>query len=183
MTCWAGEEVIQDCLVPTFKQSSIRVMIWGCIMMGKKGPLVVLEYLQGKGGGMNTAWYKAQVLEGPLLSFYTQMTRECRRLYFQQDNAASHRSKGTQNWLSTNGINTLYYPPSSPDLNPIEPVWHELKKHIRGLPHPPNTLDELISAVKAAWDSISISDIDMHTYNMIERVQAVTAAKGSHTRF
>ncbi|KAJ3743631.1 hypothetical protein DFH05DRAFT_1234762 [Lentinula detonsa] len=44
------EEYEEDCLIPTFKQSSIRVMIWACIMKGKKGPLVVLEYPGGKGG-------------------------------------------------------------------------------------------------------------------------------------
>ena len=41
----------------TFKQSSIRVMVWGCIMNGQKGPLVVLEYPGGKGGGMNSSRY------------------------------------------------------------------------------------------------------------------------------
>ena len=49
------DEVLkEDCLVPSFKQSSLRVMIWGCIIKGRKGPLVVLEYLSGKGGGMNS---------------------------------------------------------------------------------------------------------------------------------
>ena len=51
------EEFDKDCLVPTFKQSSVHVMVWGCIMKGWKGPLVVLEYPGGKGGGMNTARY------------------------------------------------------------------------------------------------------------------------------
>ena len=52
-----GEEFDEDCLVPTFKQSSVCVMVWGCIIKGQKGPLVVLEYPGGKGGGMNTARY------------------------------------------------------------------------------------------------------------------------------
>ena len=51
------KEFDEDCLVPTFKQSSVCVMVWGCIMKGWKGPLVVLEYPGGKGGGMNTARY------------------------------------------------------------------------------------------------------------------------------
>ena len=32
------------------------------------------------------------------------------------------------------------HPPSLPDLNPIEPIWHELKTIIHHLPHPPTTL-------------------------------------------
>ena len=57
MTWRPDEEFDEDCLVPTFKQSLVCVMVWGCIMEGRKGPLVVLEYPGGKGGGMNTARY------------------------------------------------------------------------------------------------------------------------------
>jgi transposase len=48
----ADEEFDENCVVPTFKQSSLRVMIWACIMEGNKGPMVVLDYPGGKGGGM-----------------------------------------------------------------------------------------------------------------------------------
>ncbi|KAI0792857.1 hypothetical protein C8Q75DRAFT_691982, partial [Abortiporus biennis] len=43
VTCRPDEQLLEECLVPSFKQSSIRVMVWGCIMKDKKGPLVVLE--------------------------------------------------------------------------------------------------------------------------------------------
>ena len=68
-------------------------------MKGRKGPLIVLEYPGGKGGRMNATRYKEQVLEGALKSFYAEMTKERGKVYFQQDGAASHRSKSTQNWL------------------------------------------------------------------------------------
>ena len=88
-----------------------------------------------------------------------------------------------QNWFSTAGILLLYHPPSSPDLNPIEPVWHELKKVLHALPHPPTSVDELCHAVRDAWDSLPISDIDKHIDTMQERVQDILAAKGGHTQF
>ncbi len=53
VTRHADEEFIDECLIPTFKQSPVRVMVWACIMEGKKGPLVVLDCPGGKGGGMN----------------------------------------------------------------------------------------------------------------------------------
>jgi hypothetical protein len=49
----ADEEYEEGCVSPTFKQSSLHVMVWGCIIRGQKGPLVVLEYPGGRGGGMN----------------------------------------------------------------------------------------------------------------------------------
>ncbi|KAF8975147.1 hypothetical protein BDQ17DRAFT_1179538, partial [Cyathus striatus] len=37
-----NKEFIQDCLVPTFKQSPVCIMVWACIISGRKGPLLVL---------------------------------------------------------------------------------------------------------------------------------------------
>ena len=42
-------------------------------MEGRKGPLVVLEYPGGKGGGMNSKRYCEQVLEKALGDFYDKM--------------------------------------------------------------------------------------------------------------
>ena len=47
VTCHADEEYNENCVIPTFKQSSVQVMVWGCIMKGRKGPLAVLEYPGG----------------------------------------------------------------------------------------------------------------------------------------
>ena len=55
VTYCADKEYDEDCLVPMFKQSAVHVMVWGCIMKGQKGTLIVVEYLGGKGGGMNSA--------------------------------------------------------------------------------------------------------------------------------
>ena len=52
------EEFDEGCLVPTFKQLAVHVMVWGCIIEGRKGPLVVLEYPGGRGGGMNSKRYQ-----------------------------------------------------------------------------------------------------------------------------
>ena len=71
-----NEELNENCLVLTFKQSSVHVMIWACLMKGRKGPLIVLEYLGGRGGGMNSTQYKDQVLEGVLASFYAKVAQE-----------------------------------------------------------------------------------------------------------
>ena len=99
VTCCADKEYDEDCLVPTFKQSAVHVMVWGCIMKGQNGPLIVLEYLGGKGGGMNLAHYQEQVLDGVLRDFFAEMKSEKPQLKFQQDNAPSHRSKSTIKWF------------------------------------------------------------------------------------
>ena len=174
----ADEEYDENCVIPTFKQSSMQVMVWGCVMKGRKGPLAVLEYPGGRGGGMTGQWYISQVLEAHLHTFYDQMKEERPEVMFQQDGAPSHTSKLAKQWLVDHGISVFPHPRSSPDVNPIEPVWHELKKIIRALLHPPMTIPKLIKAVHDAWDALEIPGIDKYVDTMSDRVQAVLKAHG-----
>jgi transposase len=99
-------------------------------MEGRKGPLVVLKYPGGRGGGMTRQRYISQVLEAHLFTFYHQMKENRPEVMFQQDGAPSHTSKLMKQWLADHRISLFPHPPSSPDINPIEPVWHKLKKII-----------------------------------------------------
>jgi hypothetical protein len=157
-------------------------MVWGCILRGRKGPLIVLEYPGGKGGGMNFKRYQEQVLEGVLKEFYAKMTQERGHIHFQQGSASSHSSKSTKQWFSREEIRLLFHPANSPDLSSIEPVWHELKKLICALPLPPNTVEQLRAAILNAWGELKIQDIDKYVRGMPARVQAVLAVKGGHTK-
>jgi len=111
------------------------------------------------------------------------MERERPGIVFQQDGAPSHTAKVMKKWLADYGIDLFPHPPNSPDLNPIEPLWHDLKTIIRAAPHLPTTIPKLIKAIRDAWEKLPISDIDKHIKTMPDRVQAVLAAKGGHTRF
>ncbi|KAF9034144.1 hypothetical protein BJ165DRAFT_1318752, partial [Panaeolus papilionaceus] len=91
--------LLEQCTVPTFKQSPVCVIVWRCIMDGEKGPLIVLEYPGGKGGGMTSARYQEQVLEGGFFHHYQDMKKKKGSIYFQQDRAPSHTSKITKDWL------------------------------------------------------------------------------------
>lgn len=46
------------------------------------------------------------------------------------DNFSSHRSKATVDFANEIGIELVYLPPYSPDLNPIEFIWKSIKKVI-----------------------------------------------------
>lgn len=173
----------ENCVVGMFTQSPVRVMVWGCVMKGKKGPLVVLEYPGGPGGGFNGARYKAQVLERFLKGFYAKMSKKRGRILFQQDGAPAHRRGFVKEWFRDQNIPLLFHPAASPDLNPIEPVWHELKKIIRALPQKPGTVAKLEDAIIQAWKKLPRSDIDKHVGTMQARVRAVLNVRGGHTRY
>jgi transposase len=117
--------------------------------------------------------YISQVLEAHLFTFYHQMKENRPEVMFQQDGAPSHTSKLTKQWLADHRLSLFPHPPSSPDVNLIEPVWHELKNIIQALPHPPTTVPKLIQAVHEAWDALAIPDIDKYCYGRLAVVSDV----------
>ena len=143
----------------------------------------MLEYPGGCGGGMTAARYQKQVLEKLVHDFYMEASEERGWVLFEQDGAPSHRAKSTINWLKRNSVETMPHPAASPDVVPIEPLWHNLKEHIRAWSHIPTTLDELKSAVYEAWDQLTVEDVDRHAKTMEEQVRAVLQANRGHMKY
>ncbi|KAE9385669.1 hypothetical protein BT96DRAFT_840396, partial [Gymnopus androsaceus JB14] len=178
-----GKELLNDCCIPKLTQSSVCCMIWGCIMKGARGPLVILEYPGGKGGGFNAECYREQALDGTLLKFHDLMIQDRPNFIFQQDGVPAHRAKSTVKWFCEHGIPLFPHPPSPPDLNPIKPLWDVVKKHIGDLQTQPSTYDELCNVILEVWENLDFDEFDVFIDCMLQVVQAIIEANGGHTQY
>jgi hypothetical protein len=180
---------------PTFQNGCDKIMVWTCIAHklshNRKGPLirldVVLEIMnekgKKKGGGLDGPKYVKQVLQGPLKDFVAEMKVERGpNILVLEDGAPSHRSKVAAK-AQLEGLEQIKHPLDSPDLNLIEPLWNVLKNCVMDIPGSHNPLDKLWDACQQVWDGITVDKINTHTGKMDDRVAAVKAAKGFHTRF
>ena len=70
-----------------------------------------------------------QILEATLLPFIRDVYHGGHK--FMQDNDPKHASKYAKAWMEDNDVYWWRTPPESPDLNPIENLWHQLKEFIR----------------------------------------------------
>ena len=161
-------------------------MFWGCF--GGTGVMGLMDLAgdpDSKGGGV-TGWI---ILESALKKILPQILDGHSDLIFMQDRAGVHKRKELVAWLKEKGYNILEWPPYSPDLNPIEHVWAELKKLVYWLHSELYTaegpedviMEKIKSAVYKAWKQIS----DKFLYSLIDsihkQVKAVRKARGGYT--
>ena len=110
---------------------------------------------------------------------------------FQQDNAPIHKAHITRNYLQQQGFVVMNFPPSSPDMNPIEHLWAVLKKELfrrfpdtLDLPGGPEAVKHALSERLAiVWADIGADTMNALIDSMPRRVQALIDAKGWYTKY
>ena len=112
-------------------------------------------------------------------------------IFFQQDNAPVHKACSVMNWFERNSIQLVEHPPYSPDLNPIEHVWVELKKRLhQQYPRIGDTpggkeavMKRLAEVLPLVWETIPEEFFEKLWKSMPDRVAAVLEARGGYTKY
>jgi transposase len=178
-----GERFNTDCLAPTFKSGRKSVMVWGCFAGGIKGPLVFCDENKEGSERINSNTY-IRILKSSLCPFH-HTVRELtgKPVIFQQDNAPIHSAKITKEWFKTNKIATIDWPANSPDLNPIENIWKQLKDNIQSQKVFPKNVNELKVALKNEWENLDSSVFEEVVNSMPRRINMVLQARGGPIKY
>ncbi|CAH2015936.1 unnamed protein product, partial [Acanthoscelides obtectus] len=97
------------------------IMVWGIMSSKGVGKLHFID------GNVDTNKYLA-ILEESLLPVMEECLTSGQDFVFQQDGAACRTSKKAIKWIEENNEPLFKWVSSSPDLSPIETLWHEMKK-------------------------------------------------------
>jgi transposase len=170
-----GEELLPDCVVERIPRPS-GWMFWACFAGDIKGPSLFWEK---EWGSINTASYIEHIV--PLVDGWIHLNSHLR---FMQDNAPAHASRETKAELAARGIQSIVWPAYSPDLNPIETVWNEMKDWI-ALHYPEKTTSyqQLRRQVMEAWNAIGRDLLRNLVATMPQRCRDVIEADGKHTKW
>jgi hypothetical protein len=173
-----GEEWDPTCIVERHQRKK-GWMFWGCFYGHTKGPGIFWEK---DWGSINRNTYREHTV--PQIHEYIQLkAREGIQLVLMQDGAPGHAAADTQQDLRERGITVIFWPPFSPDLNPIERVWHIMKNYLQDN-YPENMgYGPLRRAVKDAWDKVGEFEFRALIESMPARCQAVIDANGLFTPY
>ena len=132
--------------VHTIKFGGGSIMIWGRFSSKGTGELQVIH------GRMNSSMY-GEILEKNLHESATS-SGHARNFVLQHDNDPKHTAKRTKEWFENNGIGTLNWPSSSPDVNPNESLWNTLKIKVH-MRHPQN-IKQLEELCQEEWGKVKL---------------------------
>jgi len=187
---WTANQRWDRNMVQTYNcKKNMKVMVWGCFWDEGRTSLYIMDRdFESKKHGYSANSY-LEVLEAEVKPWYEKLDPG---YVFMQDNASIYTAGKVKKWFADHGvINITDWPPYSPDLNPIEHIWWELKKRVfemfpeiaKDRSESEHSRQLLESALQAAWDTIDKASFDCLYKSMPDRIEACIKAGGWHTKY
>ncbi|CAJ0965804.1 unnamed protein product [Ranitomeya imitator] len=159
--------------IPTVKHGGGNIMLWGCFSAKGPGRLIQVHEI------MNGAMYR-EILSANLLSSARALKMK-RGWVFQHDNDPKHTARATKEWLRKKHFKVLEWPSQSPDLNPIENLWRELK--VRVAKRKAKNITALEEMCMEEWANIPTTVCGNLVETYRKRLTSVIANKGYITKY
>ena len=157
---------------------------WRCLlgMITAEGPSYGSAITEGT---VNLEVY-AEILESSLQDTMAYYGFDKKTFRFQQDNARPHTSGATKRWFRRHGYSldtVLDWPAQSPNLNPIEHVWHQLILRLNKYPTRATTISELEERIERGWYKFTKEGCLKYIDSLPRRINAVIRSRGGPTRY
>ncbi|GFV66875.1 transposable element Tcb2 transposase [Trichonephila clavipes] len=131
-----------------------------------------------RGGSLTAKRYRDEILRPIVVPYAAAIGDD---FILLDDKCKPHRANLVENYLFEEGIVRMEWPASSPVMNPTEHVWDALGRRVASLQPPPQTLQELESALLEEWDRIPQLVINSLVDSMPQRCSTLLAIRGNHT--
>jgi len=192
----AAEKYNPKYVKKTFKSAQVKVMVWACFTGDRLGPLIVCDE-----GGIGADEYEDIIYDGlfSLIEDILEPPEEPETIriadettfLFMQDNAPCHKSTCILEFLAKNRVPIMEWPLQSPDLNPIENLWTDLKarfhkRFLELIDHPSKSLEaryRYSEVLQEVWYSQGMELVEALIESMPRRCAAVIKAQGGWTKY
>ena len=118
-----------------------------------------------------------EILEQTLVPFVHKILPMSHRF-----NDPKHTSNYAKDWMESNKINWWKTPAESPDMNPIENLWHEMKEFVRREVKP-TTKDELVDGLNNFWRTVDATKCNKYINHFKKVMPKVVELNGSATGY
>lgn len=169
--------------IPETKRTVIQsqkpgsLMIWAAVSSYGKFPLKFIEPRVK----INADYYRHEILERVVEPSGRRMFKN-QPWVFQQDSAPAHKAKVNQAWCQAHlpwFISTEEWPPSSPDLNPLDyTIWGLLEARVNSTTH--RSLESLRRAIRREWLKLELDEICSSINCWRERLTKVVKQRGGY---
>jgi len=158
-------------LIPTVKHGGGSLQVWGC--MSGRG----IGFMCKLPEGLDAKLY-LDILNDELQQTRKLYFRDEEKVLFQHDGASPHTARVVRRWFEENEVDTIAWPAQSPDLNPIENLWGDLKRRIMRKDKDISSKERLWEAIQEEWEATDVSFLKSLVRSMPNRLKRVIKEKG-----
>ena len=149
-------------------------MAWGGITDEDRTEMVILN------GNLNAIGYINDILQPVVVPFVERHPNTI----FMDDNARPHRARVVRQFLEEHNIERMDpWPACSPDMNPIQAIWDQLGKAVKGRIRPGDTLQDLCRYLTEEWRNLPQERVHRVIASMRRRSAALINSYGGPTRY
>lgn len=157
-------------------------MCWAAVWYDGRSDLVLLDLSKSKSSkkGFTAELYIDQILQPVLLPLWNDFKEGKRDPYIIEDGSPVHDAVLCDDAKAD--MRMTCHPGNSPDLNPIEQVWAELKRRMDLIGRLPSNKKELHAIASRVWHEIPQDFIRSIFDSMPGRCKAIVANAGGHIK-